>query len=120
MVDTGAVEALAERRRELEQEKLRWGRAVFSELSAELFSKPERVAALPEAGFFVISLAPVLLTVVRASSAAHARVVEYLDAQTRVAARMVARAKSGSAELRQLYALADTNARLRQALRAQR
>lgn len=116
VVDSEAAVALAERRRDLEQEKALWGTEVFRELAVELRARPERVASLPTTGFFLMSLAPALLMVARRS---RERVLSYLLAQARLSERMIARGELASTELRQLRAFSDTNTRLQRALAAQ-
>lgn len=116
IVDLEAAAAVAERRRELEEEKRRWGSEVFRELAAELREKPESISTLPQAGFFLMSLAPALLVVARRS---RERVLSYLAAQAGLAESMLARAEPAFAGQRQLRAFNETNARLRRALAAQ-
>ncbi len=116
IIDSEAATAVAERRRELEREKQLWGGQVFRDLSPELFEKPERARALPEAGFFVLSLAPVLLV---AANRERGRVLAYLEAQATLAERMLAQGEPSSPAHRQLRAFHDTNTRLRRALAAQ-
>ena len=116
VVDVEAAVAVAARRLDLEQDKALWGREVFRELATELFARPERTATLPQTGFFLMSLAPVLLVVARQS---RERVLSYLAAQAGLAEQLLARGEPAAAGLRQLRAFSDTNARLQRALAAQ-
>jgi len=116
VVDPEGSAALAERRQDLEHEKQIWGTEVFRALDAELCAKPESLASLPRAGFFVLSIVPVLLIAARSSAA---RVRAYLAAQARVAQGMLEHPAGSSAHLQQLMVFAETNARLQRALGAE-
>jgi len=113
VVDSEALAELAKRRRELEHDKQVWGNEVFRTLGRDLFARPERVAALPQSGFFVLSLVPVLLTLVPRS---RERVFAYLEAQSRLAQRLLEHADALTPKLNQLRTLAATNDRLLRAL----
>jgi hypothetical protein len=108
----------------LGDERRFWGDAVFRLLGGELFSNPKRFAQLPTRGFFVLSLAPVLLVVAQASDRVRLRCSVFLQAQQELGEAMLANveSKSGRAHpsYRELSAFLQTNARLRSALLAGR
>jgi len=81
VVDRDALEALRARRRELAEDRRVWGSKVFGLLRADLFDRPERVARLPQGGYFSMSLAPVLAVVASASPRCRVRTVVFLNAQ---------------------------------------
>ena len=94
---------------------------MFQLLRPELFPSPTALERLPKAGFVALSIAPVLITLMEQSSLTRTRCLAYLDAQTRLAERLLHEAlTSGHAErdtVRQLSAFARTNARLRSQLK---
>ena len=81
VVDKEAKSALAERRRNLLQDKRFWGNAVFQLLEPELFSQPASMARIPTEGFMIMSLAPVLIAIAEVSERCRLRCVEYLESQ---------------------------------------
>jgi len=117
VVDGGARQALAERRRDLAEERVAWGDRVFQLLEPDLFSSTSRLERVPSAGFMTLSLAPVLIALLEQSKLSRARCVAYLDAQALVAERLLyAATEAGHGEsdrARQLAAFTRTNARLR-------
>ena len=117
VVDDGARVALAERRRDLADERRFWGNAVFRMLHAELFSSPERLARVPSGGFMTLSLAPVLMVLADVSPGCRARCIAYLDAQALLVQRTLHSAREQACPeldtIRQLKAFAGTNLRLR-------
>ena len=117
VVDGGARAALAERRRDLADERRFWGNAVFRMLHAELFSSSERLARVPTGGFMTLSLAPVLMVLADVSSRCRARCIAYLDAQAELIQRTLLGAREQACTeldtIRQLNAFAGTNLRLR-------
>jgi Fe-S-cluster containining protein len=121
VVQDGARAALAQRRRDLAEERSAWGDRVFQLLRADLFRSPAALERLPRAGFMTLSLAPVLIALLEKSQLSRSRCVEYLDAQARLAQRLLDHAgASGHAErdtVRQLAAFAGTNTRLRSQLK---
>ena len=86
---------------------------MFEMLRADLFASPELLERVPRDGFMTLSLVPVLMVLARDS---RTRCVQYLNAQAKLAARLLARAQhAGQAELpavRQLAAFARSNAAL--------
>lgn len=94
LVDTEAQKDLTARREQLSRERRFWGDTLYEELSAELFDHPARLAQIPEHGDFLLSLAPVLLIVARASTRAHARVLDYAHAQRRTQEQLIEAALS--------------------------
>ena len=121
VVNDDARVALAQRRADLEAERSAWGDRVFQQLRANLFATPSALERLPPAGFMTLSLAPVLIALLESGTLSRARCWAYLDAQARVAERLLAEAQAaGHAEratVRQLIAFAGTNARLRAQLK---
>jgi len=117
VVNDDARAALARRRADLEAERGAWGDRVFQQLRANLFATPSALERLPQAGFMTLSLAPVLIALLERQKLSRARCWAYLDAQARVAERLLGAAQAaGHAErttVRQLIAFAGTNARLR-------
>jgi hypothetical protein len=118
VVDEGARAALAERRHDLANEQLFWGRTVAPLLRAELLS--QRSGAGQAGGFLTLSIAPVLMVLADASTRCRERCMAYLAAQAILCERTLKDARlAGFAEraaIRQLAAFTATNARLRAAL----
>jgi hypothetical protein len=114
VVDAGARRALAERRRDLADERRFWGRALAPLLRAELLARSE--PALPPSGFLTLSIAPVLLVLADTSSRSRERCMAYLAAQAPLCERTLQQARlDGCAEraaIQQLSAFTSTNARL--------
>ncbi|MFT4065717.1 hypothetical protein [Paraburkholderia sp.] len=92
LVDRLARDALARRRRALEQERFIWTQAVFEALRADLFDSPAALARIPAGGFLTISLVPALLTVAAASARSRALCIDYIDSQIALIDRGIARA----------------------------
>ncbi|HYP76918.1 MAG TPA: hypothetical protein VER12_13215 [Polyangiaceae bacterium] len=116
VVDESARTALAQRRAELARERVSWGDRVFQLLRADWFSSHTALSRLPRNGFMTLSLAPVLIALLERSELSRSRCVAYLEAQGTLAERLLrAASESGQSErdsVRQLTALARTNARL--------
>jgi hypothetical protein len=114
VVDDGARAALAERRRDLTNERRFWGKIVTPRLRAELLSR-SRTARLA-GGFLTLSIAPVLMVLADASMRCRERCMAYLAAQATLCERTLKEARSAGfgerAAIRQLAALTGTNARL--------
>jgi len=120
-VDPEASAALARRRRDLADEKRRWGDAVFGMLRAELFASPSALSRVPVSGFLVMAIAPVLMVLAAVSPRCRLRCIEYIDAQIvlieeRLRLAVVARRPGHAAGIAQLQAFARTNRALRAAL----
>lgn len=81
VVDQAAAQALADRRREVAEDRRWWGNAVLQLLSRELFSGPAGGAAIRPGAFLVVALDPVLAAVSSLSPRCRDRCLEYLDAQ---------------------------------------
>ncbi len=118
LVDSSARALLTEHRNALADEKRVWSARVL-----RLLAKEPNFAwnALPEAGFFALSIAPVLLVLAEVSEACRARCIAYLDAQARLGERVVGAALSRKSlterpTTRQLRAFLQTNATLRETL----
>jgi Fe-S-cluster containining protein len=117
VVDGDARDALARRRKDLAEEKARWGRAVFAMLSEELFASAEGLARVPVQGFLVMAIAPVLLVLASASAADRGRCLEYVDAQIALIDRQLGVPSPRDARgLAQLAAFARTHRALRAGL----
>jgi Fe-S-cluster containining protein len=116
LVDAGARAALAERRRDLANERRFWGNAVTPLLSAQLRSHSFRPDSPRVGGFLTLSIAPVLMELAATSTPCRERCMAYLVAQATLCERTLKEARSaGSAErseIRQLAAFTSTNARL--------
>ena len=122
IVDNQAATALAERRRQLLEEKHFWGDAVFRVLEPELFSLPASLAKIPTQGYLTISLTPALMVVAEMSARCRARCIEYLESQLALSdnillANEVPETRADSGVLAQLRAFAKTSMSLREALR---
>jgi len=117
VVDSGASAALTQRRQDLAEERNAWGDRVFQQLCSDLFSSAAALERLPSRGFMTLSIAPVLIALLEQSSLSRARCIGYLDAQARLAERLLRGAlEDGQGErgtVRQLSAFVRTNARLR-------
>lgn len=113
LVDDGARAALADRRRDLANERRFWGNSVEPSLQAELCALSIRP---PPGGFLTLSIAPVLMELAAASTRCRERCMAYLAAQATLCERTLKEARSiGPAEhpgIRQLAAFSGTNARL--------
>ncbi len=120
VVQDDARAALADRRRDLAEERIRWGESVFRALLPELSAGGSVLEKLPIQGFITLSLAPVLLTIAQASERARTRCVAYLEAQSLLAQRTLATARDRGLEqteaITRLAAFSRTNARLHAAL----
>ena len=116
VVDAGARDALSQRRRDLEAERSLWGDTVFGMLRADLFESPVALARVPANGFMTLSIAPVLMALIRETPASRGRCVAYLEAQSSLAERMLRAVPevnhAAHPPLRQLALFARTNARL--------
>jgi len=114
VVAQGARAALAQLRDDLARERDTWGDRVFQLLRADLFPSAA-LERLPQAGFMTLSLVPVLISLLERSLLSRARCVAYLEAQARLAERLLGNAAaSGHAEhdtVRRLAAFARSNAR---------
>ena len=114
VVDNQAYGALAERRRNLQADKRFWGDAVFQLLEPDLFSEPSTMARIPAAGFLIMSIAPVLMSIAERSERCRLRCVEYLESQVALIdqvlqASRVYTTETAAAGLTQLEAFARTN-----------
>ncbi|WP_248295041.1 hypothetical protein [Paraburkholderia sp. UYCP14C] len=92
IADPHARDALARRRRALEQERAFWTQAVFDALRADLFDSPAALARIPAGGFLTISLAPALLSVAAASARRRELCIDYIDSQLALIERSIAQA----------------------------
>ncbi|NVH72998.1 hypothetical protein FSB08_10525 [Paraburkholderia sp. JPY432] len=92
IADPHAKNALARRRRALEQERAIWTQAVFEALRADLFDSPAALARIPAGGFLTISLVPALLSVAAASSRCRELCIDYIDRQLALIDRSIAQA----------------------------
>ncbi len=124
VVQEDARAALAERRRDLAEERLRWGQRVFQALLPELSAGGSALEKLPSQGFITLSLAPVLLVLAEASERSRTRCVAYLEAQSVLAQRTLATARARGLERTEavvrLAAFSRTNERLHAALASSR
>lgn len=117
IVDAQAALALAARRRELADDRRRFGRAVFELLRPDLFDHPERVGRLPSRGFFSLSLAPALAVIASVSPRCRQRTVSFLSAQLELIAKRLAPGTSASPETqRELSGLRRASEALRTSL----
>jgi len=106
VVEPEAALALASRRRELAEDRRRFGSAVFEMLRADLFDHPERVGRLPSHGFFSLSLAPALAVIASVSPRCRDRTVNFLSAQMKLTSSRLVPGTSASRESqRELAAL---------------
>jgi len=116
VVEDDARVALAERRRDLAAERLRWGELVFQALLPELSNDGPVLERLPREGFMRLSIAPVLMVIAEASERARMRCVAYLKAQAVLAHRILADARRAGVEhaesVVRLAAFQRTNERL--------
>ncbi|WP_429573158.1 hypothetical protein [Paraburkholderia sp. UCT70] len=92
LADPHAEDALARRRRALEQERAIWTQAVFDALRADLFDSPAALARIPAGGFLTISLVPALLCVAAVSSRCRELCIDYIDSQLALIERSIAQA----------------------------
>ncbi|WP_233852745.1 hypothetical protein [Paraburkholderia sp. HD33-4] len=92
IADRHAQDALARRRRALEQERAIWTQAVFDALRADLFDSPAALARIPAGGFLTISLVPALLSVAAASARCRELCIDYIDSQLALIERSIAQA----------------------------
>ncbi len=118
VVDDGARASLARRRRDLADEKRWWGESVFQMLKDDLFADATALARVPESGFLVMAMAPVLMVLATVSSRCRQRCLEYVDAQTvliesSIRVAVARRRLDGRAEIEQLGAFARTHRALR-------
>jgi len=123
VVDRSAKEALARRRRDLADDKRRWGDAVFGILGRDLFADEAALSRVPVGGFLTIAIAPVLVVLAAVSPRSRRRCLEYLDAQIVLIEETIrsAVARKGLADLaglQQLRSFARTSLTLRAALRS--
>jgi Fe-S-cluster containining protein len=117
VVEPEAALALTARRRELCEDRRRFGRAVFDMLRADLFDHPERVGRLPSRGFFSLSLAPALAVIASASPRCRDRTLSFLTAQMALtSARLAPEASAPPATQRELSALLRASTALRTSL----
>ncbi len=118
LMDSSVRALLAEHRNALADEKRVWSARVL-----RLLAKEPGFAwnALPEAGYFALSIAPVLLVLAEVSEACRKRCIAYLDAQAHLGEQIVGAALSRKSlterpTTRQLRAFLQTNAALRDTL----
>jgi len=117
VVEPDAAFALTARRRELAEDRRRFGRAVFELLRQDLFDHPERVGRLPSRGFFSLSLAPALAVIASVSPRCRERTVSFLSAQIKLTAARLGAGTSASAETqREVAALRRASEALRSSL----
>ena len=124
VVQADARAALDDRRRDLAEERIRWGQRVFQALLPELGAGGSALEKLPRQGFITLSLAPVLLVLAEASDRSRTRCVAYLAAQAALAEGMLATARARGLEQTEaslrLVAFQRTNQRLHAALAGSR
>jgi hypothetical protein len=121
VIDDGARGALARRRADLVDEKRWWGDAVFRLLHEELFAHEGALSRVPVSAHLVMSIAPALMVIARASPPCRARCLEYAEAQSALMADAMrgwtARRSLVEPPLtQQLRAFARTNAAMQAAL----
>jgi len=125
VIDRHSNEAIAERRRNLQADKLFWGDAVFQLLEPELFSVPSSLARIPASGFLIMSIAPVLSAIAERSERCLLRCVEYLESQVALIDKVLQASRlytteRAAASLTQLEAFARTNWALCNAMQTRR
>lgn len=117
VVEPDALLALTSRRRELAEDRHRFGRAVFDLLRQDLFDHPERVARLPSRGFFSLSLAPALAVISSASPRCRERALGFVSAQIELTSARLSSGGSASPETeRELSSLLRASTALRTSL----
>lgn len=123
VVDSGSADSLRTRRSALENEKKRWGAAVFELLAPEIFLHEQALNLIPENGDFTMSLVPVLQVLLQTEPASRSWILEYLEVQielmrTTIADAVARRQRTDRAETAQLRSLLQANQKLATHLRA--
>jgi Fe-S-cluster containining protein len=121
VVDHPAKEALARRRRDLADDKRRWGDAVFGILGRDLFADEAALSRVPVGGFLAMAIAPVLVVLAAVSPRCRRRCIDYVDAQIvlieeTIRSAVARKRLADLAGLQQLRSFARTSLTLRAAL----